>query len=131
VKEPEVTATAPRRGPREQAAVWFGLLGGPAAWTVHLMGSYLLVPYACGSGLIVLIHLLTLATEVVAVAAGVAAYRVVAAARRAPRLERGRAAGVERDAFLGVLGIFLSGLFFAVNLAEWLPTLLVDPCLTA
>ena len=35
---------------KQQAMAWFGLLGGPAVWGVHLGLNYAFVPEACAAG---------------------------------------------------------------------------------
>lgn len=107
------------------AALWFALLGGPAAWTVHLLASYPLVPLACRLGTTTPLNILTAVTAAIALAAagtGGWAYR------------RARRAGAEGDTgdratFMALAGLLLALLFTFAIVLEGLPPLLADPCL--
>ena len=35
----------------ETATVWFGILGGAVAWTLHLLGAYLIAEFGCELGI--------------------------------------------------------------------------------
>lgn len=102
-----------RERARNQAGLWFALLGAPVAWLVHLGLSYLLVPHACAAGSAAMLHVVTVVT-------------VVAGAGALATAWRRRGAG---DAFLGLVGVAISLLFVAVTLLEGIQPVLVDPCL--
>lgn len=108
---------------RAQAPRWFGLLGGPLAWGIHLGFSYLLVPTACRTSVLWL-HAVTGVSLLIGVWALGTAVGVWRAARRA-----GGGVTAERDRFLGAGGSATSALFVAVTLMEGLQPFLVDPCL--
>ncbi|HEY8475495.1 MAG TPA: hypothetical protein VIN09_01355 [Chloroflexota bacterium] len=109
------------------ARLWFGLLGGHAAWSLHLLLAYFIASLAClptagfqvfevdGFGL--LIVLLTVAMGLVALAAAVAAFR--AWRWSGARGWRG---------FMALVGLLLDGLFFATIVAQGVPLLYLDPC---
>ena len=103
---------------RRQAALWFGLLGGAAAWVLHLNLTYLIVPHTCRWGQAPWMHLLTLAALAMAVAATVAGRRVWASGH-----------GHDHRRFLGLAGAALSALFVLVIAFEGTQVLLIDPCL--
>lgn len=107
--------------------LWFALLGGPAAWSAHLLGSYPLVPVACRMGTTAPLNILTLVTAAVAGAATVAsgwAYR-----RARPAASAAGVAGSEsRAGFMGACGLLLGLLFTFAIVMEGLPPLLQDPC---
>jgi hypothetical protein len=65
-----LTARLSRRG---TLLLWFGILGGPVMWTIHIVGSSAIVSYACGSWGLISIHLLTAGTGVLTIASGAAA----------------------------------------------------------
>lgn len=113
------------------AALWFALLGGPAAWTAHLLASYPLVPLACDTGSTALLNILTAATAMVAAAAagtGWWAYRRARGAG-APDAPGAGDASETRAGFMGLAGLLVALLFtFAISI-EGLPPLLVDPCI--
>lgn len=109
------TSPAPDRAPRSPWLLAFALGGGPVAWLVHLSLSYYLVPRACAAGTSLGLHLVTLASAAVAVAAVVASRRV-------------RAGDDPRGRFLGTLGVLVGVLFLAAVLVEGLPVALIDAC---
>lgn len=95
----------------------FAALGAPAAWAAHLGFSYLLVPESCRWGTDLVLHLVTVAAALVAVAATVTASRVL------------RGAGDDASArFVGVGGVAVGLLFLAAVLVEGLLPFLLDPC---
>jgi hypothetical protein len=82
--------------------LWFAVFGGVAAWTAHLLVSYLIVSVGCpaarsGDALVLALVATTVATALVAIAAAVAALSVT---RRAERWQ----------GFLGAFGLLLNGL---------------------
>lgn len=111
---------------REQAPLWFGLFGAPAAWGTHLGLSYLIVPHVCATGQTFWMHLITAVTAVIAALGVVTAWRV---RRAAPRADTGPEVA-DRSGFLGLAGVVLSALFFLALLMGGLQPLLIDPCLS-
>lgn len=103
--------------------LWYAVLGGPLAWTAHLLSSYPLVPWVCGGGSVLALHAITAVT--MAIASGAAVTGALAVRRHpAERDVSGR-----RSRFMGGVGLML-GLLFALAIAtEGLPPLLTDPCL--
>jgi hypothetical protein len=128
-------------------SLWFGLLGGAAAWTAHELLSYLSVSLACHGGdpgdwkFHLVQHGLTLLTALGALAAGVAAYRT--RQRVAPWMVQGveppgtetgndpgearRAAG--RTHHLAELGMVIDGFFLLAILFGGAANFFVRPCL--
>lgn len=118
-----------REPPASRGALWFAFLGGPVAWSAHLLSSYPLVDVACRLETTAPLHLITAITAFIAAAAaltGWLAYR---------RVRDGGPGGLgdayARARFMAVGGITM-GLFFTfVILVEGFPPLLQDPCLRA
>jgi hypothetical protein len=113
--------------------VWFALLGSAAAWAVHFLVFYGLVEFGCGGlqggavmGLSFISALLLLA--------GLLGLAVVAGSALAARLvwREGRAADddarAERDRYIGLASLVLSGIFALAILAETIPAALLSPC---
>jgi hypothetical protein len=121
------TSTERREPPASRGALWFAFLGGPIAWSAHLLASYPLVSVACRLGTTAPLHLITAATAALAAAAGITgivAYR---------RVRHGGPGGIgdayARARFMALSGL-ITGLFFTfVIFVEGLPPLLQDPCL--
>jgi hypothetical protein len=107
-------------------SVWFALLGGHVAWTLHLLVGYFLVSLSCLPGLrfrlfelngfLLLIWLLTLATAVLACAATVTGWR------------DWRQEGTSWRGFVALTGMLLSGLFCATIVLQGVPLFFLAPC---
>lgn len=124
------------------SAPWFALLGGPGAWTAHLLGSYPLVPLACRMGTTTPVNILTAVTAAVALTAAATgwwAYRRHGAGGGPAGGPAGGSAGGgggsadaadagDSAGFMGLAGMLLALLFTFAILLEGLPALLQDPC---
>jgi len=103
----------------------FGALGGILAWILHLGGSYALVPRVCEAGSLTLLHLLTVGTALVAAGAVASAWSCL----RGGKGDGAPATGPDAPGCLAMGGVFTSGFFLFLILAEGLPALLGgDPC---
>jgi hypothetical protein len=107
------------------ARLWFGVLGGLAAWSAHLMFGYLLISFGCDdgrsrlggdTGLTLGYVALTLVLAVVAAAATVAAIQ-------AWRTDRGW------RRFFGLCGALLSALGLGTILLGGVQPFFLRPCL--
>lgn len=116
-------------------------LGPAVAWTVHLLAAYVVVAAWCTagwSGTAAVIAALTVACAVASLAAGVLAWRVWRRGQAALRTdeepgepgpwdarmgERGA-----RVAFIGVVGLFMAGIFTYLIVLEALPLLFTPIC---
>lgn len=121
------------------AALFFAVLGGPAAWTAHLLASYPLVSVACRMGTTAPLNIITGATALIAAAAagtGWWAYRRSREHEASETRGDGHAAETRGDGhasetragFMGLVGLLLGLLFTFAILIEGLPPLLQDPC---
>lgn len=125
--------------------LWLAFLGGPVAWSAHLLASYPLVPLACESGSTMALNLVTVAMLTLA---GASAAAGAWGLRRLGRTSGGGStaappgpagtgggslsaeAAVRRARFMARFGLW-SGLFFMLVIAvEGLPPLLQHPCLS-
>lgn len=106
--------------------LWYAILGGPAAWTAHLLVSYGFVYVACGTGWIFLLYLTTLVAATMALGAGVVAWRIWRPSHHGEQALRLRS--VARQGFMGFLGLLMSILFFVIILVEGVPPLVLGPC---
>jgi len=122
------TPDAVREPPASRGALWFAFLGGPIAWSAHLLASYPLVSIACQLGSTTLLHAITAVTAAIAAAAaltGWLAYRRV----RTGGPTAGPADRFARARFMAISGLALGILFTFVILVEGMPPMLHDPCL--
>ena len=131
----------PGRHAVSAGALWFGLFGAPAAWSMQLMVNYALTAHGCypGSepratpdfgGLSTLVLVISVAALTVAAAAGGAAWRSWRASRtehpgdHAYPLET----GAGRTRFMALAGLLLSGLFLLGVVMATIPLFFVPPC---
>jgi len=98
----------------------------PFGWFLHQQFSYLLVYWACGGGPVFLFHLGTLLFLLLAAAGAYLAWKAWNHSGRGWADEGGSVA--DRSRFLAFGGMLLSGLFGLAIVAQWIPTLVVDPC---
>jgi hypothetical protein len=116
--------------------LWFAVLGGATAWTVHLLVAWGLEEIACASGsrssdvlgvpLAVAIAAATLLTLAVSVAALVVAWRLWRRTRAAADGE----VRVARASFMAVVGLWADALFTLGILYGAVALLFIRPCAT-
>ncbi len=99
------------------------VLAPPVWWACHLGLSYWLVPRTCRWGTLWPVHLLTVVLLLLIARALLSAVQLSRAGQAA-----GDQPGAARDRFLGWVGVAFSLFFGAVTIAEWIPTLMLDPC---
>ena len=108
-------------------AIWFGLLGGAAAWTAHLLLAYAVAEFGCVSGFVERSYLgisivawlefaVTVLTTVIAAAAAVVAYR---SCRILQSQQVDEAAAAEE--YIARAGFITSGIFTFIILFESIP----------
>ena len=116
-------------GSREERAPvlqWVGFLLAPAAFFAHLQIGYVLVPWACTTHGDVWIHVVGIASVVLAAVGTWAAWLAHARAENAqPNDGPG---SVPRTRFMGVVGICTSGMFVLLLIAQWVAAFFISPC---
>jgi hypothetical protein len=112
--------------PPSLAAQWTGLLLAPAAFFAHLQGAYVLVPRACRYDADVWLHVVGVASVLLAAAGTWVAWRVWSDAGRHESTEPGGA--LARARFMGVVGFAMGALFVLLLLAQWLVAFVISPC---
>jgi hypothetical protein len=122
-----------RAGGREigTASLLFSLLGGPAAWTLHLFVSYFVVAVGCAArwrGTDAALAAVTVVFVAVAAAAGVSAYRGWRREKGAQPWDATLAEPGGRTGFLMAVGILAAVLFGLVIILAGLPPLFVPTC---
>lgn len=111
---------------RRDRLLWYGVLGAPTAWSVHLGLSYFLVYILCGTDYIWLLHVVTL--SMLAVAGG--ALYVAWQQRNLARERDSERANYHwsRVHFMGRMGIWMSALFAGAIIAGGIPVFFLDLC---
>jgi hypothetical protein len=116
-----------------RGALWFGFLGGLAAWALHLTITYLLVYNGCVLGLASLRMWLVVVTVILALvtlAAVAMAYRVWRRVTDIYDSEHDSEGEIDftRVRFVALMGIWLSGLSFLILVLVSIPILSLRPC---
>ena len=119
---------------RGNAALWFGVLGGPAAWSFDTLAALALQQSWCSAtlsdtlvpfrGVGLWLVLLGIVTGGVAIAAGVTAWRLHG--------ELGNDTGksetdLDRRRFMAHAGMYMAALFLFAIVLRWAATFIVDP----
>jgi hypothetical protein len=122
----DTASLPPLRSGRQLLALWFGVLGPPVLWLIHLQVNYITVPLACRRDAPVIVHGVTVAAIMMVAATGLLALRNW---RHAGREWPDSSAGiVSQDRFLAAVGLLCSALIIMALVAQWLPTFFLDPC---
>ena len=122
-------------------ALWFGLFGAPAAWSVQLLVNYALVAHACfpkseplASPALGGLHAIVLGASFGALAIALAAEATAWRSWRASRHENHGGHGVllevgeGRTVFMALGGVLVSGVFLLGIVMNVIPILLASPC---
>jgi hypothetical protein len=120
-------ADAEGSSPRENRALWLGILGPPVIWLVQFQVSYMLVPWACSTGQHWTLHAASFLFLVMAAMPGWPAWRYWRAAG-GERLPERQSAGRGRRQFMALLGLMMTGLFVLATLAQAIPRFVLNPC---
>lgn len=117
------------RDGRDVFALWFGVLGPPTAFLLHLEITYALVPSVCGGPRLphAILHLMTLGWIAISLAAGWRAWRNYQ--RAGARWPDDQAGPLDRSRLLSAVGLMSSVFFSLLIVALWIPTLMLPACL--
>jgi hypothetical protein len=110
---------------RENLLLWIGLLGPAAVWLIELQTSYSLVPWACVSGKMWVLHLVSAICLLLAVMPGWFAWNCWRAAGQNTEVDT---AGHGRRRFMALRGLMSAGLFVLLILAQEVPRFYINPC---
>ena len=108
--------------------MWFGTFGAAAAWFVHLIVVYVLVPVTCAVGGPALMYGASAALGGVAAGAGLVAWQ---SWRRMSEEARGDLVGDMEGSRVGFMlygGLLASGVFLLAILLATIPIFFLDPC---
>ncbi|MGQ7261235.1 hypothetical protein [Vreelandella sp. V005] len=118
---------ATKVGYRQTLPLWASWVLGPIAWALHLLGSYMLVPWVCETGHHWALHISTLLTLVVSLLGVWLAWRQWGKAGR--HWPGGSHRRTSRLRFMAVGGIILSALSALLIMAEGIPNFYLGACL--
>jgi hypothetical protein len=102
---------------RSAVTVWYAVLGGIGAWTIHLMVLVSIVRFTCNAGYEWVMHLTTAVTLAMTVVALALSQRLV---RQGQEGDGSDATGAERTRFLGQLGLLVGAVNFMLIALEGL-----------
>ena len=107
--------------------LWLAAGSGTAAWVVHLVGSYALVPFACAWTSWIL-HAVTIGTLIPTFWGAWYCYKVWRRYRKeVGQSPRGRSADYQQ--YMGLSGAIVNLYFVFVIAIEGLPVAIISPCL--
>lgn len=106
--------------------LWFSVLTGPIAWGIHSLAEYFLSPVACANHNELPLHLATVLLTLVTLYAGVVGWRLW---RQTGYVDQSGSDGARGwKSFLAIGGVFISGMFVLIILAEGIPGLFLNVC---
>lgn len=111
--------------PRASLALWFALLGGPAAGLANVIIGYVAVDRACVDDSSVILHVVTLLFLLIAVLAGITSWRL-----RQRIGERESTAGglLARSHFMTTVGLFTASAACFGIILQWIPVFFLGAC---
>jgi hypothetical protein len=110
---------------RTSIALWFGMLGGPAAGFLNILFNYPAVDRACVTNSSAIIHILTLVFLALAVLAGLTSWRLRSDAGRWPDDAGGMLA---RSRFMTTVGLLTSAIAIVGIVMQWIPVFFLGAC---
>jgi len=141
---------APERAHVRTAVLWFGLFGGPAAWSIQTLVNLPLASHACypqlfpldapaTGGLRGIVFVVSILALLVSAAAAVSAWRAWRLTRHEHQQSSGKAnehrteaaaleTGEGRTRFMALAGLLTSMTFLLVSLVHLSTVFLVSPC---
>ena len=122
-------AWARARAPHEPslAAQWLGVLLAPAAFIAHLEIGYVLVYRACRYDATEWLHVVGVASVLLAALGTWMAWRVMSGAPEGPADGEGGDAR-SRARFFGIVGLGVSGLLTLLLITQWVAAFVIHPC---
>ena len=122
------TPENPHESYRTELGLWNGILGPPIYWLIHFQIIYALVPRVCMTHSHAALHMTTLVFLAATIVSGVIAWKL----RTPAPLEPGTLEPIEtipaRPWFMAQLGLMSSVMFSLIFIAQWIASLMIDPC---
>jgi uncharacterized membrane protein len=106
-------------------ALWFGVLGGPAAGFANVLVGYPAVDRACVSNSSVVLHGLTLLFLAVAILAGITSWRL---RRRAGEWSESAGGLLPRSRFMATVGTLTAAISVFGIILQWIPIFFIGAC---
>jgi uncharacterized membrane protein HdeD (DUF308 family) len=110
---------------RTSLALWFGLLGGPAAGFANVLVGYPAVDRACVGNSSVVLHLLTALFLAISLVAGLVSWRLRRRAGDWPETAGGL---LPRSRFMATVGILTAAVSAFGIILQWIPIFFLGAC---
>jgi hypothetical protein len=110
---------------RTSLALWFGLLGGPAAGFANVLVGYPAVDRACVGNSSVVLHLLTALFLAISLIAGLVSWRLRRRAGDWPETAGGL---LPRSRFMATVGILTAAVSAFGIILQWIPIFFLGAC---
>jgi hypothetical protein len=121
-----------KREARGSAALWFGVLAGPAAWSLQVIIGYSAEEIACSSGSqseeLAGIPIETMIIAVNFALTAITAVALVVSLRCLQRSRRGDPTTGARATWMGLAGVMVSVLFLVVLVSGFAPMWILTTC---
>jgi hypothetical protein len=106
-------------------ALWFGVLGGPAAGLANLLVGYPAVDRACTSNSSAVLHGLTVLFLAVAILAGTTSWRL---RRRVGEWSETAGGLLPRSRFMATVGMLTAAVSVFGMILQWIPIFFIGAC---
>jgi hypothetical protein len=116
------------RTPRHIKREWVAVLVPPLAWMLGLVAKYALVPFVCGSGDTIWLHLVSIVTLLAALGASALSWRLYQ--RTGEEWPDDRIHTLDRGRFMAAMGMLSGALFGIAIIAQWLTSAFLNPCMS-
>jgi hypothetical protein len=108
------------------AQLWIVLIGPAVVWLGQFQTNYTLVPWVCVHGHAWLLHAVSIAAGLLAIALALLAW--INWRRAGVTWPEGQSDQATRTRFMAVLGLLSSGFFLLLIIGQGLATAFIDPC---
>ena len=111
-----------------ELGLWTGMLGPPIFWLIHFQIIYALVPRICMTQSHAALHITTVVFLAATIACGLIAWKLLKPAPLEPGTIEPAETISARPHFMAQIGIMSSVMFTLVFIAQWIASLMIDPC---
>ena len=115
------------REPRYITREWVAVMAPPLAWALGLVAKYALVPFVCGSGDTIWMHVVSVITLVIAAGGAVMGWRLYEGA--GGEWPDDREMPLARSRFMAAIALMSGGLFSLAIIAQWITSAFLNPCM--
>ena len=107
-------------------ALWFGLLIGPIVWAIQMQIGFMLVPWACATGLQPYMWMVTIIALLISLSGALVSWRMWK--QTGAEWPGQKADPVSRARFMAAGGVFMSLMFALAIIAQGIPSYILSAC---